>query len=754
MSSGNSIPDWHVVLGWIGAIAKFVAKALAFSLALLLFALIVFGGHLVDDIYKNVDDRDDGEMPTTVTSYPSGPEVVGIIGGSGKGLNCSLPPGLDVLFDGSPDAEGRRHLVRQRFRQACVAHDLCYRHGLATYGYSQNDCDRILQNQAFRLCKYIRNENRTSDSERCQQDSKMILAGVSIGGSGSYRAWDRSTYFEYDSHPLRSNGFSVSRVVDHPFKSVDPAKYRDEAQQVILTFTNKHFDLTVRCATCKEKTILDASEHPQNVSNELRSVNIQRRPEALVGRELSLTGTNPIWLPPRRGHAAPQLLVDGTGKHHLIWMSRISVENTISCIVWADAAKLLIYTLPKSDVCRIGSGSTLTMVQPDMWASSPLPLELPGAGRPDHILATGLSPQRDPNFSLSLCMWSERIRAKGAETGDDHAVCTLLRDSKIAAGNGLGAFQNFAVVRPGQEIFFARDVALPRASNWLAGFFERIGGNIYSKNGSIVVVDVGAPTKPEDGPGVVAIKKISRFAIDDRFDPMMPMTRTKDDLRFLSLLASKGRLGVYLTDFEKDAVPHEVGLTVAGARLDLHSSWGDRPVLVLETKEPSPKTKLVLSRGHLVPDPRVDTVRLETLVLERDALAPEDNPFSVTSAATCTVKYHFKRINPHSACLRAFDPGRPMRPSPAPMMRASQLLVGRFGGADGLSLAFVDLCPGQRPIILVSRPDGTFDFTATARVAEDQARMAEDEPLRREVNCSPLDARDSLGRAMVTNGAS
>src|SRR5712691_4109836 len=209
-----SMPDWQVVSVRIWAFAKFAAKAIALSSVLFLILVVVFHGWIIDAIYKNVDDRDDGEMPTTVTSYPSGPEVVGIIGGSGEGLNCSLPPGFDIFFDASPDAEGRRHLVRQRFRQACVAHDLCYRHGLATYGYTQNDCDRILQNQAFRLCKYIRNENRTSDSERCQRDSKKILAGVSIGGFDSYRAWDRSTYVEYDSDPLRSNEFSASRVVD------------------------------------------------------------------------------------------------------------------------------------------------------------------------------------------------------------------------------------------------------------------------------------------------------------------------------------------------------------------------------------------------------------------------------------------------------------------------------------------------------------------------------------------------------------
>jgi hypothetical protein len=110
-------------------------------------------------------------------------------------------------------------------------------------------------------------------------------------------------------------------------------KYHDEAEQVVLTFANKRSNLTIRCATCnKAKTILDWSDEPNDVSAELKSVGLDKRPEALVPGELSYSDTQPLWLPPRRDHAAPHLVVDGAGKHHLIWMSRISVENTGACI--------------------------------------------------------------------------------------------------------------------------------------------------------------------------------------------------------------------------------------------------------------------------------------------------------------------------------------------------------------------------------------------------------------------------------------
>jgi hypothetical protein len=145
----NHVPDWHRLGRRLLHSGVFALKALAFSVVLALILLVAFHGHLIDDIYKNVEDLSDGEMPVTVTSYPSGPEMVGIIGGSGNGINCSLPRGFDVFFDGSPDLAGNRHLVRQQFRQACVAHDLCYRHGLATYGYSQNDCDLDFAKSSF-----------------------------------------------------------------------------------------------------------------------------------------------------------------------------------------------------------------------------------------------------------------------------------------------------------------------------------------------------------------------------------------------------------------------------------------------------------------------------------------------------------------------------------------------------------------------------------------------------------------------------
>ena len=738
---------WHTFAERFKTFAKFAGTAIA-GIVVFLLVLIGFHGRLIDNIYKNVEDINDGEMPITVTSYPSGPEVVGIIGGSGKGLNCSLPLRVvDLFFDASRDpATGNRHLVRQRFRQACVFHDLCYRHGLATYGYSQNDCDRILQNQAFRLCKYIRNAESKTDAERCQLDSKKLLAGVSLGGYGSYRAWDLSTFFEFDSDPIRAvNEFSFSRVVDHPFKSVDPTKYHDEADQVVLTFTNRRSNLTIRCTTCnKGKTILDWSDQPNGVSAELKSVGLDKRPEALVPGELSYSDTQPLWLPPRRDHAAPHLVVDGAGKDHLIWMSRISVENTGACIASADAAELLTYTMPKRDSCHRGAFSPLNLVQAEMHASSPLPLVLPEANAGEDILATGLTPQLDTEHNLYLCLWSERIRAQDA--GGDESVCTLLDDKRIKEGKGIGAFQNFAVVRPGQQIFFSRDVALESGSNRFAELTQRIVGNIHSANGSAVVVNVSPPSVGVSSPGIVTIKKIARFAISDDFDPMMPITRNKNDLKFLSLLASDTRTDIYQTDFDDNPpAPQKISVTMDGKPLELDGSWGLRPALIVQSKESPQKTQLILSRGAVesTGNDFVDTVQLQALAMERE-LSDVHGPFSITRGVACTVTYQFEKPLPNRACLRAFEPRRPMRSSPAAMMRASQLVVGRFGGSGGLGLAFADKCL-EDPIVLVPGDPAQRDFAVTTATAQGQEKR-----VTREVHCEALSSHQRISQPMST----
>lgn len=720
-------------------------KVILWSVALIVVVVLVFAylpSFIADSIYRNVDDITDGEMPATITAFQSGPDVVSTIGGSGEGLNCSLPPWANIFFDGGRDSDQKRHLVLQRFRQACVFHDLCYRHGLATYGYNQNDCDRILQNAAFRLCLYIRNGSQESSAARCQTDSKMVLAGVSLGGYDAFRGWDRSTYFEFDSDPSRSNGFLVSRVVNHPFKSILPAKYANDPDQVILMFENLRSNLAVTCITCANVPVLEWTTDPNAVSAELSSVGVTRLPDVLLRRVPMLTETMPVWLPPRRRHAAPHLLVDGAGRDHLIWMSRNNPENSVSCIVGADAARLLTNTLPTRDLCSIDAGPSLTRVEIDMFASSPLPMEVPGS--PDIIYATSISPQKTKEHHLSFCSRSASRKVEG--TDDDRSKCVTFPETEVRDGSGLGAFQSFPFVRPGQQIYFARDIA--QRMDWpLTAIWQRAFGNTFSPEGALLVIDV-APPLAAKGPLSAKLKKIVRFNIDDRFDPMMPVTRKVDDLRFLSLEASKSSVHLRTIDFDTDNPSvGNVRLTMGSGDVDLDRSWAERPMLVLETREARPRTKLVFSRGEIAIEPgkptaTTEALKLETLVFERDAAASSNTPFVKSAGAACRIVYEFEAGRTDWPCYRVFDPDRTMRASPATRMRASQMLVGRFTQGAGHGIAFPDLCLKSEPIILA--PQGS-----TFVPVSETAGWKGPPRFQRTITCEPLDAAAVVSRPIA-----
>ena len=60
----------RVMALWIGCLA-----ALALPAALLLLLFTALHDRAIDTIYKNLDDISDKEMPATVTSFQSGPDI-------------------------------------------------------------------------------------------------------------------------------------------------------------------------------------------------------------------------------------------------------------------------------------------------------------------------------------------------------------------------------------------------------------------------------------------------------------------------------------------------------------------------------------------------------------------------------------------------------------------------------------------------------------------------------------------------------
>jgi hypothetical protein len=271
-------------------------------------------------------------------------------------------------------------------------------------------------------------------------------------------------------------------------------------------------------------------------------------------------------------------------------------------------------------------------------------------------------------------------------------------------------------------------------------------GDTYSPGGVMLAIDLAAQGSFRD-PLTPKIRKIVPFNIDDRFDPMMPITRKKDDLRFLALEASRETVSVRTVDFAKDnpAVAN-VNLTMNGSAIDLHRSWALRPVLVLETKGAAPKTKLVFSRGEIAvdrgktvdPEANTEALSLETLVFERNAAASSDEPFSKTAGASCTVTYTFK-TNTDFPCYRAFDPKRPMRSSAAAKMQASQLLVGHFAGPNGHGIAFPDFCRRSQPIVLMPKGDAFVPVTES---------IGDEDEFKRTVTCDPLSSSEDVGGAI------
>jgi hypothetical protein len=219
-------------------VTLYLLRLLALSILLVVFGRSIADG-IVEAVYKNAAEPLDKELPVTVTAFRSSGTIVSEIGGRGEGLNCSMPWGIDYFFlpnhgirasDFSPrqgdaadnirraaDDPASSVPVRQRFRQACVFHDLCYRHGLATYGYSQNDCDELLQEHAFRICVWAsRGERRLSE---CQLDAKKVTAGVRLmGWYDAYRDWGESTYFDHGSM-RRARSTILSRPSPRPMQA-------------------------------------------------------------------------------------------------------------------------------------------------------------------------------------------------------------------------------------------------------------------------------------------------------------------------------------------------------------------------------------------------------------------------------------------------------------------------------------------------------------------------------------------------------
>lgn len=165
-----------------------------------------FATYVADKVYPDLQTYYDTEAPPTVTPFPASSSITAVMGGRGEGLNCSIPSLLELAMFDQGEKEAA---ISLQFRQACVYHDYCYRHGHATYGYTRNDCDYALQQIAYRSCRVI----SSRAPEDCMSRARRVLLGVTLGGGKAFSAHAESTYFEFDPMPDKADDYVVVRWV-------------------------------------------------------------------------------------------------------------------------------------------------------------------------------------------------------------------------------------------------------------------------------------------------------------------------------------------------------------------------------------------------------------------------------------------------------------------------------------------------------------------------------------------------------------
>lgn len=168
-----------------------------------------FASKLAEKIYPSLDLPWSADNAPTATTFPASADIRAVLGGRGEGLSCSIPRILETLFLDS--AATRDAPVSLQFRQACLFHDYCYRHGHATYGYTKEDCDILFQEHAYRICRQISVLDASQDE--CRDRARVALLGLNFGGGKSFRHAHRSTYFEFDPLPVRASAYQVARIV-------------------------------------------------------------------------------------------------------------------------------------------------------------------------------------------------------------------------------------------------------------------------------------------------------------------------------------------------------------------------------------------------------------------------------------------------------------------------------------------------------------------------------------------------------------
>lgn len=717
----------------------------------------------VGAIYKNVREPVDGEMPVTVTMFRSSADMISNVGGQGEGLNCSLPRAIDFLFPRRESQPGTQVPVRHRFRQACVFHDLCYRHGLATYGYSQNDCDQLLQEQAFRICLSSGGDN-TLDA--CQLDAKKVTAGVKAFGFRYYHSWGQSTYFEFDPNPYRARQFSTARVISHPFKPQRPELLQEDPNDLLLRFNILRGGVRFVCTNClprklrREELELGGA---YDASNQL-----------MVGLQNSrMNEEKLVWLPAGRLYSAPHIVTYGDGHSSLLWATRESFENTNSCIAVADAKNLMTHTRPDAEGCSIRSNHRLALGMVDLRSSS-LQLSILSTAPPSNpkapqtVVMTGLTFQKSRDY-LDLCISNDlQVGQSWHEPACHHLGAAT--QTPVDRLRRLEVLQNFPIVSGAKHIYLSR-MMFPH------------GKNESWDSGRVIGFDLSRAQLPgaDNQKSEIKLDIDTTFTIADDYDPMMPLFVDNRNVRLVSARVEGSefaeklglwwrRLRLYETDLKAPRIQSvELALRTPGsedATVPLHASWARRPILIFEAHDENggKKTQLLLSRSIVREQREVaaesqsganskdkvaakrqvvrwtDETRLEFAIFER-AADPDvkEKAFRLVRGLRCSVTYSSTKLdNRIKRCERSAAEVGSQRATPATLLQGAQLLVGRFTRDASAKMALVDSCMVTRPLILEPMAIGR----------SEPVSLTEPGRLRRVATCQGIDDPTLLAAPM------
>lgn len=110
-------------------------------------------------------------------------------------LGCSIPPAIRVISE-DYDAQA------DKFHNACVLHDLCYRHGASTYDLSREACDSEFYSNMKSACEGPAGLGVLDPEEfaKCRLAALETYEAVKEHGEKHYRG-ATSTYCDYRAAP-------------------------------------------------------------------------------------------------------------------------------------------------------------------------------------------------------------------------------------------------------------------------------------------------------------------------------------------------------------------------------------------------------------------------------------------------------------------------------------------------------------------------------------------------------------------------